>query len=135
MNSAIETYINSLFTPLPRSADIERARHELLQMSEDKYNELIAAGVSPNEATGRVITEFGNLEEVADALGIRAALEGAGDAPAVPEVGREEAERAHDPIIRRFRGRPERGSFFRVDLRGARGLGVRIGEEGRLHAS
>lgn len=94
MNTAIETYITSLFTTLPRTADLERARLELLEMSEDKYAELTAAGISENEATGRVITEFGNLDEVADALGIRAALEGAPEAPRVPEVGRDEAERA-----------------------------------------
>lgn len=93
MNEAITTYINSQFTTLPRTPDVERARHELLQMSEDKYGELIAAGVSANEATGRVITEFGNLDELADDLGIRAAFDGAVE-NSVPEVGRDEAERA-----------------------------------------
>ncbi|HIY67140.1 MAG TPA: hypothetical protein H9830_12795 [Candidatus Agrococcus pullicola] len=94
MNTAVETYINGLFTNLPSTAELERARRELLQMSEDKYEELIAAGVSPNEATGRVITEFGNLDELADALGIRQALDDAGDAETIPVVGREEAERS-----------------------------------------
>ncbi|WP_293695490.1 permease prefix domain 1-containing protein [uncultured Agrococcus sp.] len=94
MNTAVETYINGLFTNLPKTGELERARHELLQMSEDKYEELIAAGVSPHEATGRVITEFGDLDELADDLGIRAALDSAGDADTLPEVGREEAERS-----------------------------------------
>ncbi|MGO3136680.1 MAG: permease prefix domain 1-containing protein, partial [Agrococcus casei] len=69
MNDAIHTYINGQFTTLPRTPEVERARQELLQMSEDKYTELVAAGVSANEATGRVITEFGNLDELADDLG------------------------------------------------------------------
>lgn len=93
MNDAIKTYINSQFTTLPSTAEVERARHELLQMSEDKYTELIADGVSANEATGRVITEFGNLDELADDLGIRAAFDGSVES-SVPEVGRDEAERA-----------------------------------------
>src|SRR5699024_7294823 len=62
MNTAIETYINSLFAPLPRTPDLERARLELLEMSEDKYQELMNSGISENEATGQVITEFGNLD-------------------------------------------------------------------------
>lgn len=94
MNTAIETYINSLFIHLPHTRELERARRELLQMSEDKYAELIARDVSPHEATGRVITEFGNLDELADDLGIRQALDDAGDASAIAEAGREEAERS-----------------------------------------
>ena len=37
-------------------------------MMEDKYNELIAEGKMDNEATGIVISEFGNLEELAEEL-------------------------------------------------------------------
>ena len=47
-----------------------RAKMELGQMMEDKYNELIAEGKMDNEATGIVISEFGNLEELAEELGI-----------------------------------------------------------------
>lgn len=94
MNTAIETYINSLFSPLPRTPDLERARLELLEMSEDKYEELIISGVSENEATGQVITEFGNLDEVADALGIRAALDEAHNREQVDWIGEDDAEHA-----------------------------------------
>ena len=38
---------------------------------EDKYNELISEGKSDNEAIGIVISEFGNLDELADSLGIK----------------------------------------------------------------
>lgn len=71
MNEAIKQYIEAQFLALPSGAEVERAKQELLQMSEDKYAELIEAGISENEATGRVITEFGNLQELADELGIR----------------------------------------------------------------
>ena len=43
---------------------------------EDKYNELLAEGKSDNEAVGIVIAEFGNLDEVAEELGIRGVMDG-----------------------------------------------------------
>lgn len=94
MNDAIHTYINGQFTTLPRTPEVERARQELLQMSEDKYTELVAAGVSANEATGRVITEFGNLDELADDLGIRAEFDGVSAVPPVPIATRADADKA-----------------------------------------
>ena len=39
-------------------------------MMEDKYTELTEEGLSENEAVGTVISEFGNLEELAQTLGI-----------------------------------------------------------------
>lgn len=42
---------------------------------EDKYNELIQNGASNNEAVGTVISEFGNLDEISEKLGIRNVLE------------------------------------------------------------
>jgi hypothetical protein len=38
---------------------------------EDKYNELKAAGKSENEAIGIVISEFGNIDELTNELGIK----------------------------------------------------------------
>ena len=40
-------------------------------MMEDKYAELISEGKTENEAVATVIAEFGNLDEVADSLGIK----------------------------------------------------------------
>ncbi|MEF3323018.1 permease prefix domain 1-containing protein [Gulosibacter sp. GYB002] len=72
---AITTYLNHMFQGLPATPELQRARAELGQMAEDRYHELIAEGVSENEAVGRVISQFGNLEELADELGIRAELD------------------------------------------------------------
>ncbi len=72
---AITTYLNHMFQGLPATPELQRARGELGQMAEDRYHELIAEGVSENEAVGRVISQFGNLEELADELGIRAELD------------------------------------------------------------
>lgn len=94
MLDAIRTYIGGLFADLPKTPEIERAHAELLQMSEDKYHELRDAGVSDNEATGRVITEFGNLDDVADSLGIRHELDDAAGAPQVPVQTEAETEAA-----------------------------------------
>ncbi|WP_282828080.1 permease prefix domain 1-containing protein [Gulosibacter sediminis] len=89
---AIITYLEHMFRGLPRTPDVLRARGELEQMSLDRYQELLAEGVSENEAVGRVITQFGNLDELADDLGIRAHLEGSAEADSVVYVSREEGE-------------------------------------------
>lgn len=67
---AIESYLENMFARMPQSAEVLRAKRDLLEMMEDKYNELKAAGRSENEAVGAVITEFGNLDELAESLGI-----------------------------------------------------------------
>lgn len=66
----IKNYLDSMFANLPNTASVLRAKEELLQMMEDKYTELIAEGKSENEAVGNVIAEFGNLSELAEALGV-----------------------------------------------------------------
>ncbi len=66
----IRNYLENMFANLPNSAEVKRAKDELLQMMEDKYNELIEEGKSENEAVGCVISEFGNLDELAEVLGL-----------------------------------------------------------------
>ena len=57
MDALIE-YLNNLFSKVTDTPDILRAKAELLQMMEDKYEELIADGKSEDEAVGIVIKEF-----------------------------------------------------------------------------
>lgn len=66
----IRNYLENMFSRLPDTPEVQRAKNELWQMMEDKYTELKAEGRSENEAIGTVITEFGNLEELAETLGI-----------------------------------------------------------------
>ncbi len=66
----IRNYLETMFNSLPNTPEVQRAKDELLQMMEDKYTELIEEGKTENEAVGRVISEFGNLEELAESLGI-----------------------------------------------------------------
>lgn len=66
----ILNYLDNMFMSLPRTAEVMRAKAELAAMMEDKYQELLAEGKSDNEAVGIVISEFGNLRELAEELGI-----------------------------------------------------------------
>ena len=66
----IRNYLENMFANLPNSPEVLRAKDELWQMMEDKYNELISEGKSENEAVGTVISEFGNLDEIAADLGL-----------------------------------------------------------------
>lgn len=70
----IESYLDSMLGKLPDTPELRKARNELLQMMEDKFGELIEEGKSENEAAGTVIAEFGNLEELAESLGLRELL-------------------------------------------------------------
>jgi len=70
----IKSYLENMFMHLPHTPEVSRAKEELLTMMEDKYNELKAEGRTENEAIGIVISEFGNLEELAESLGISSYL-------------------------------------------------------------
>lgn len=70
----INNYLESLFATLPNTSEVRRAKDELGQMMEDKYSELISQGVSENEALAKVISEFGNIDEMAADLGLDMAL-------------------------------------------------------------
>ena len=59
-----------MFAKMPNTPEVRRAKNELWQMMEDKYNELINDGKNENEAVGTVISEFGNLEELSKELGL-----------------------------------------------------------------
>ncbi|MCR5383410.1 MAG: DUF4097 domain-containing protein [Saccharofermentans sp.] len=72
--NTIKNYLDNMFRNLPNTEEVRRAKAELLQMMEDKYEELIGEGKSENEAVGIVISEFGNLDELAESLGISEAV-------------------------------------------------------------
>jgi len=72
----IKMYIENLFQSLPKSDEVIRAKEELIAMMEDKYNELKLQSKSENEAIGIVISEFGNIDELKEELGINHNSEG-----------------------------------------------------------
>ena len=83
---AIRNYLETMFMNLPNTPEVLRAKEELWQMMEDKYTELKNEGKSENEAVGTVISEFGNLDELAEELGIHQFME-------LPEVVVEQPRR------------------------------------------
>ncbi len=70
----IKNYLEAMFAKLPNTPEVLRAKDELLQMMEDKYTELRENGRTENEAVGTVISEFGNLDVIAEDLGIKEAV-------------------------------------------------------------
>lgn len=67
----IRNYLETMFAKLPNTFEVQKAKKELWQIMEDKYLALIKDGKTENEAVGIVISEFGNLDELAEELGIR----------------------------------------------------------------
>lgn len=119
----IRNYLNAMFAGLPDTPEVRRAYEELAAMMEDKYTELMEEGVSENEAVGTVISEFGNLEELAQTLGIedcinaRASGAQSGEAEAAKEASKEafkENARSREEQFQNARSREEqfRGSQF-----------------------
>jgi len=68
--NAITAHLEAMFDTYPRTPRVLDAKAELQAMMEDAYENLITAGVTPADAAGQVISEFGNLAELAPALGI-----------------------------------------------------------------
>lgn len=69
----IRSYIENVFKMYPNNAEVARVKAELTATMEDKYMELKAQGKSENEAIGIVISEFGNMDELAEELGLSGA--------------------------------------------------------------
>lgn len=66
----IKNYLDNMFSTLPKSEEIQNLKLDLLYNMEDKYNELKNEGKTENEAIGIVISEFGNIDELINSLGI-----------------------------------------------------------------
>lgn len=66
----IRTYLDNLFSTLPDTPQTRRAKEELWGMMEDKYQELKEQGLPENQIIGTVISQFGNLEELRETLGL-----------------------------------------------------------------
>ena len=60
----IKNYLETMFSQLPNTSEVIKAKNELGQIMEDKYQELLNEGKTENEAVGIVISEFGNLDEL-----------------------------------------------------------------------
>ena len=104
----IRNYLNTMFAGLPDTPEVRKAYEELAAMMEDKYTELIEEGCGENEAVGTVISEFGNLEELAQTLGIEEYMGEAGRSSAQQSFAQHDQENfTEDPV-------PEQYGDFRV---------------------
>ncbi|MGF3066913.1 permease prefix domain 1-containing protein [Facklamia sp. P12950] len=63
----IKTYLDSMFNKIEVNDEMLQLKAEILANMEDKYQDLIDSGLSEHEAVGKVITEFGSIEELIDA--------------------------------------------------------------------
>ncbi len=72
----IKNYLDAMFLKLPDTYEVRNAKKDLLALTEDKYEELIREGMAEHEAVGRVISDFGNLDEIAADLGLEKMADG-----------------------------------------------------------
>ncbi len=91
---AIREYLNNLFMSLPETPEVLRAKAELLEMMEDKFEKLVSEGKTEKEAIGIVISEFGNLQELAEELGIDSYMKKAGHSEEEEQSKEEKAKGA-----------------------------------------
>ena len=66
----IRNFVDTMFMHLPRSQEIMKLKEDVLVTMEEKYAELKSMGKSENEAIGTVISEFGNIDELVQELGV-----------------------------------------------------------------
>jgi uncharacterized membrane protein len=67
----IKNYLDNVFAGLPKTSQMADLKNNILSNMEDKYNELKSEGKSENEAIGIVISEFGNIDELINELGLK----------------------------------------------------------------
>ena len=84
-----------MFAPYPATPRLTEARSELRAMMEDAYNDAIAQGKTHNEAVGQVITDFGNLHELAPVLGIAQDIQPGGAQQTAPAGAPVASEPSH----------------------------------------
>ncbi|MCF0111267.1 MAG: DUF4097 family beta strand repeat protein [Erysipelotrichaceae bacterium] len=81
----IRQHIEELFSCFEQKEGVRKAKEQLLEMSEDKYQDFIDQGCSEQEAGQKVIEEFGTLEELEEILGEKAKKPVRKEKPVYPE--------------------------------------------------
>lgn len=62
------TYLNNIFAAYQETEQALRLKESLLMTMEEKYHDLMLEGLSHDAAVGKVMSEFGNIDELADEL-------------------------------------------------------------------
>ena len=68
-NERIKTFIDNMFASLPQNDQSARIKEDMYCSMQDKYNGLIESGVGEDEAFGKVVAEFGSVEDIRAELG------------------------------------------------------------------
>lgn len=68
----LKDYVEAMFHDFPKTEENLEVKANILASMEDKYEGLIAEGKSIQEATGIVITQFGDINELKEAYGVLA---------------------------------------------------------------
>ncbi|WP_225046756.1 hypothetical protein [Lacticaseibacillus kribbianus] len=69
----LKTYLDGLFASVPMTAKTKKAKQDLLDLMTDHYHSELAKGKTQAEAIGLVIGEFGDVDELLDALEVDSA--------------------------------------------------------------
>lgn len=64
MNERMRAHIEALFVKAPKTRKAYELKEELLANSEERYQDLVASGVSPEDAFKHVISSIGNVDEL-----------------------------------------------------------------------
>ena len=95
----IRSYIETMFSTWPSSEATLRVKTQMLELMEDKYQELIGEGKSSNEAIGQVLSEFGNNEELKRELAIEPDVRDADMPEPIGDVDREKQRRLWSGLL------------------------------------
>lgn len=66
-----EEYIANSFSGLPGTEELRSIKQDMLANMEEKYDSLLLVGLSPHEAIGSVIVDFGDVDELLIELGYK----------------------------------------------------------------
>lgn len=64
-------FLDVTFSKFPINNETKQAKDEIWEIMEDKFQELIDEGKTQDEAIGIVLSEFGNIDELKETLGIK----------------------------------------------------------------
>ncbi|MDR0919010.1 MAG: permease prefix domain 1-containing protein [Oscillospiraceae bacterium] len=67
----ITTYLDNVFAAYEQTEDLLRLKSEMLCNMKEKYAALKQQGISENEAVGRVISDFGSIDEISSEFKIK----------------------------------------------------------------
>lgn len=125
----ILSYLENMFLNMPDTPEVLRAKEELASMMEDKYNELLAEGKKENEAVGIVISEFGDLEELSEELGLavsgQSTTSGYGNAVNYGTAGGREGNAVYESPARRV-SRQEAEEYMALSAKTSKWIAIGV---------